>query len=510
MKTEKYLVSLLTVAMVLLPLPYFEVAAAGGCTDNLKSKCQKEINGAGAALGAGLTGASAQEGHDLASSQASALNNCASNMAGASSKCSSLMDQCNQCPQQEASSCRTALQSLVSNASGQAGSCAGQGMQSQSTANSMGDMGSVLSALAPLAGMAAMMANQQKDDQPQQPDTSHALQPNGSLDCSKPDAFYYSDCNSQLMSLCNSNMTDYRCVDFYSRYCAGGSGVSGSPSVAAPVTLPVSGASSYTGSGIQIASTTGTATTYQYIPPAQGAAGEGIGTSFCSTVSAYNFCAQGGHDQCPSCLQIQQINSATCQQNPASCLGTNTASALAGGKASCPTDPLYNDANVAAGWGFQDPSTGVAVTATFPTTPSTTTGGSPLPVAVLPQSVSSGGAAMANAKVASAGGAARGTVAANGREGLARGATSLANYANGSNPAAARAVGAANMITAQSVNGVSREVASSGGNLLGNATRTASAGPAPDVQGQFGPSVFAVSSQAIRNLCKARRFANCP
>ena len=509
MKTDfkKYLVKFLMLAMTVATLPE---EAWADCSSSLVNSCKAAIASVQAGVAGGMMTANALGGGlPGVSQQGATMNGGAAGMSSAATTCQTNAGKCQSaCMSQGAAAvqnCQKTLNDLASSAGAQSAGYGANETGTQSTGDSMGGM---LSALAPLAGLAAMMANQQKDDQPQQPDTSHALQPNGSLDCSKPDAFYYSDCNSQLISLCNSNMTDYRCVDFYSRYCAGGSGVSGSSSVSAPVTLPVSGTS---GAGIQIASTS--ATSYQYIPPAQGAAGEGIGTSFCSTVSAYNFCAQGGHDQCPSCLQIQQINSATCQQNPASCLGTNTASSLASGKASCPTDPLYNDANVAAGWGFQDPSTGVAVTATFPTTPSTTTSGSPLPVAVLPQSVNSGSAAMANAKVASAGGAARGTVgtvAANGREGLARGATSLANYANGSNPAAARAVGAANMITAQSVNGVSREVASSGGNLLGNATRAASAGPAPDVQGQFGPSVFAVSSQAIRNLCKARRFANCP
>ena len=49
--------------------------------------------------------------------------------------------------------------------------------------------------------------------------------------------------------------------------------------------------------------------------------------------------------------------------------------------------------------------------------------------------------------------------------------------------------------------GSNREVASAGG---------ASRGPASDVQGKYGPSLFAMGTQVIAEHCKAGKFLNCP
>lgn len=232
------------------------------------------------------------------------------------------------------------------------------------------DTGALTNALLMGGMMAAMTANQDKNQDQQEPQYNGALQKDGTIDCSKADAYRFSACDSHLEAQCQSSIETSACQAFSQRYC--------------------------------------------------GSSGGGIGTSYCRTVMAWNFCQTSGRSLCPSCLQLQRRNSEGCTENPSLCMAQDSGSEISKARTTCPTDPIFSDPTYASAEGY--------------TSELSTSGGDSLPAVVLPQSVSSAGG---------------------------------------------RDVAQANV-----------------------------GGPASDVQGQYGPSVFATSTSVIKKRCEEGRL-NC-
>lgn len=297
-------------------------------------------------------------------------------------------------------------------------------------------MGSMMGTMLPMAMIGAMMAMQaSKDDDKEQQQqqqqqyalaTNSALQPNGTVDCSKSDAGYYADCNTYLAAACQQSMTNGTfsgsptCTTFAGRYCGtSSSGV---------YTMPYSAVSAPAIAG---PATTGTATATTM--PTMGASGEGRATTFCTSALAYNYCQTGGRANCPSCQNLATSTSAGCQQNPALCLGQTSQNIVIQARTTCPDDPIF--ANPAYS----------SMVANAPAV---------LPLPTVSQAVT--------------------------------GATAPA-------------------ILPASVSGM--QAASVGGRTIAEASGTA--GPTSDITGQYGPSVFSTSTQAISKLCQSGQL-NCP
>jgi hypothetical protein len=83
------------------------------------------------------------------------------------------------------------------------------------------------------------------------------------------------------------------------------------------------------------------------------------------------------------------------------------------------------------------------------------------------------------------------------REGYANNGNSQASYGGGGAGGASAPVG---------TYAGGREFASAGGMK----PASVASGPATDVEGQYGPSLFTTSSQVIRRRCQAGRLNNCP
>lgn len=251
------------------------------------------------------------------------------------------------------------------------------------------------------AGVAFLMNRNRKDDDDSEDlDYNGALQPNGSIDCSKPDAIFYRDCNTQNEARCITMLDEPTCQQFSTRFCGPAGG--GAPLTLKPEPPP----------GVN----------FQVDPKTLlGAPGEGMASGYCKGVVAWNYCKGPGRETCPSCQAISKNQSAACAQNPALCLAQNSKSELDKAKLSCPTDPAFSDPTLIGG----------ASPVGTPPDPNTPDAG--LPAVILPQST--------------------------GR---------------------------------------------------GVATVSTSYGPAPDVDGQFGASLFSASTQAIRKRCQAGKLNNCP
>lgn len=340
-----------------------------------------------------------------------------------------------------------------------------------STGGGMGGMGSAaLGALA--GGLLGYMMGKKSEKKDKKSDNDDALQDNGTLDCSKKDAYVYSDCNSYLSAVCSQKMTsnsfasDESCQNFSKRYCGSSSANSDSSALS-------SNSSS---------------------SPAKGVTGEGLANDpgFCQNVLAHNFCKQTGRNECPSCLQIAANQAPACVNNPALCMAQNSAEQINMAKQSCPTDPIFaNPANI---------KTGNQIVTEL-------NNGGTLPVVTLPNGSSpSGLVATASAGAPAAGASTAGVVVTQSvqsgvREGQATGPNSQAGYGNGS-------------ASSRSLNGVpgaggnSREIASTTGGY--KSASAAMSGPASDVQGQYGPSLFALGTQVIRQHCQAGKLINCP
>lgn len=333
------------------------------------------------------------------------------------------------------------------------------------------------------AGMAMMMQKKKEEEAAaaqQQVAYNGALQANGSIDCSKPDAMAYRDCAPQIEARCRTILDDPTCQQFSAGYCGGGAPatIMVQPQTPPNVTFGVNPATLY------------------------AAGGEGVGSQYCQGVMSWNFCKTAGRETCPSCQQIQRNQSPACAQNPALCIAQNSISEVEKAKAYCPTDPAFANPTFSAGGALGAPAIAGA------------------PAVVLPQSVgggvantgvngavaakSGGGISTQSASVAG-GGQGQSQAGEAAREGISNG-SSQANYANGNGGGGRGGVIGSSGGSRASVGG-GREFASAGG--MKPSTASAS-GPASDVEGQYGPSLFSTSSQVIRRRCAAGRLNNCP
>lgn len=439
--------------------------AQGSCAEKIINKCKqggKDAWMGGGDLGSGMYGGTSSLGN--------ANTEQGKKMGQAASQCADMKAQCKKCPKQEQQQCEQGLDK------------AGGEMAAQSA--SMGDAGQMLGALAGMAAAAMAMMNQQKDEEDKQQQNQSALQPNGQIDCSKDDAYMFPDCDTLLSASCRNAMEDGRCVAFSNRYCSGNASP---PGVIGP--------------GVPY-----------------GGSGQGIRTPFCKFVAQYGYCRPGGRDNCPACLDLQKQASAACQANPAACIGQNSPDVLAGAANQCPGDPLiFGDGSVVAalqnGAGQAPGGPVLGGGAGAPILP-----GQQQPVAGQPggggvQPVLPPGNGGAVPVVNPGGGAAPGAgapVNVGTGVGIAGAGTQLPSGQAGGGVNASQGGGgvpAGTVISIASTQQPSgpRGLASQSANRIGNA-----GGPAPDVQGQYGPSVFAMGSQAIRNRCAEGRFMHCP
>lgn len=239
-----------------------------------------------------------------------------------------------------------------------------------------GGAGNMMSSLLPLAAMAAMMAAQQKknNQQQQQGSANGYASPDGVVDasgkvnCGATYAYRYSYCNTQVSQACMANITTMAssqvCEQFSARYCNQGySAPSFYSSCPYPYTAGETCGTSYftTPSPTQ-------ATQVDII-------GEGTGSAYCLRATQIQFCSVASNAQCPSCLQLQSLQSTACVNNPALCNVVNSSTSTATQVAACPaTDPL-----VAAGL-----ISGATAVATNTITTTTTNTPGTAPPAVLP------------------------------------------------------------------------------------------------------------------------------
>lgn len=342
-------------------------------------------------------------------------------------------------------------------------------------AGGSGLMGSLLPLAAGAAigfGLATLLNKDKEQEVPAPATASSAILPNGAVDCSKDDAYQYSGCDSYLTNSCMSQnsmaqMTPL-CQAFQGRYCGTG-GVASSGGGAVQVQLE-------NGAVVQIA---------------LGATGAGSSSPYCSNALANNYCRGGGRDQCPACTQLATSQSAACVADPTLCLAQNSPEQLAALRNSCPGDPVLNSAPMLAA--YQAPAGAPAVV--LPQSVGANAAGTPS--GTTPASV--GSSATSGYAPSSVGGSAAGGSSREGQMKYVAGGT-------GSGTSGVGATGSSGLSGSANSAGRSREVAGVGGGY-----RTASvAGPASDVQGQYGPNLFVTSSQVIKQRCQMRRFNNCP
>lgn len=299
-----------------------------------------------------------------------------------------------------------------------------------------------------------------------------ALQANGAIDCSKPDAMAYRDCGTKIEARCSTILDDPTCQQFAAMHCGAGAPatIMVQPQTPPNVTFGVNPATLY------------------------ATGGEGVGSQFCQGVMGWNFCKTAGRESCPSCQQISRNQSPACAQNPALCIAQNSSGEIEKAKMNCPTDPAFANPTFSAGGALGAPAV------------------AGLPAVVLPQNGtvagSANGGAVAGVSTQSASGGASGQAGEAAREGISNG-NSQANYANanGSNAGGAGSVIGSSGYAAKGSAAGGREFASVNGMKPSTAS---AAGPASDVEGQYGPSLFSTSSQVIRRRCLAGRLNNCP
>ncbi|MGE4132468.1 MAG: hypothetical protein AB7F86_12570 [Bdellovibrionales bacterium] len=195
--------------------------------------------------------------------------------------------------------------------------------------------------------------------------------------------------------------------------------------------------------------------------------------SYCRTVANYNFCnANTNRGTCPACLQLASGTGVP---------GGNSTGELAkyvANKPECAGDPVaYGDAAVVAA--LQQTSSGPIGGGAVVGGPGPGTGGN-LPVAVLP----GGGTATGGTGATGGGGTTPpGVVLPGGGTGGTGGGTGGTTGGTG--------IATASVHTSYSMSSVS--------DILHNNV----GGPATDVQGQYGPSLFTTGSAAIQQRCEA-------
>jgi len=317
----------------------------------------------------------------------------------------------------------------------------------------MGDAGAMMGAIAGLAAamLPMLMKKDEEEEEKQQQNPNSALQcgQNGcTIDCSKNDAYNYAQCDAQLAASCMNAMSDWRCVNFANRYCNG----------------------------------------------------TGVGSPYCNRAVAYQFCSPGGRDLCPSCLQLQKETSPGCVANPAACIGQNSPEETERMRATCPQDPVFAGAGNA---GFGGVAGGLPAPGPVPVAGPTPNPGLPPPI--LPAGTNGGTGGTGG----TTGGGGTGTIVTSsvggGRDSykdkITGGLTAKQEAAAGQGGGGYGAQSAGG----GDVGGTGgRDTAGTGG------YKPASTGPAPDVNGQYGPSLFTTASQIIRNRCAEAKFFHCP
>ncbi len=160
------------------------------------------------------------------------------------------------------------------------------------------------------------------------------VQANGQLDCTKPLAFRYSQCNSVISQACMTNittmMTSQVCTNFSARYCNQGYVA---PQVYSPYPYPLVAGQVI---GNQIVTTPSPVYDTDHT-------GEGVGSAHCLRVYQISFCASAANAQCPSCQQLNTAKSAACATNPAICAMQSSPQQLQNQMAQCPAaDPMLS------------------------------------------------------------------------------------------------------------------------------------------------------------------------
>lgn len=322
---------------------------------------------------------------------------------------------------------------------------------------------------AALGAGAAMLWNKKKEDDKKKEEEEEkdedVVNEDGVVDCTKAGAEAYSDCNEYFVSKCEESLDSAECKNFSARYCTSGSATDTSDE---EETVPAT-----SDSGIFIASAED-----------KDIKGEGVGTQFCFTSLATNFCATAGREACPSCLQLETNKAEACKSNPALCLAQNNPAEIEAAKNSCPSDPMFSNPDYIAGGG-----------ATVPESDS-------LSDPILPENYASssdssiiGGEASDTAGGYASGGSAS-DVAGEGDDSVS---------SNGSGSGSGGGIGFSGSGSASDV---------AGGELsdpiLPSSMSVASASRSPtSAGGAMGPSLFSMSSAMIESRCKRRQLAHC-
>ncbi len=454
-------------------------AEAPSCAKPIIKECDKLGGATAAGVQAGMGDAAKQGMNGAAAGLSGSTAAGAKGFADAAKACEGKKSECKtKCSQKDVSSCEDAVQARADDFGGQSDAFNQQSTDAGNTATNSGS-GDGMGMIAPLAmaagaGLLGYMlgknANKDKDE-------GGALQPNGSIDCSKRDAAKYSDCDQYLSSTCASSATSTtvsaNCSAFNERYCAG-----------------------TTTTGTQTEKKLGSGAVVQIN---LAGSGTGLGTPYCQNIVAGNFCKTSGRESCPSCLHLSASQSQACVANPALCLAQNSPDQIANAKVSCPTDPAFSNPNYANGGGAQVPgqvATGIPVILPGGGSPGSSAAASGVPLGG--GGVSGAPVVVPGSGVAVSGGATvvRSVAGAAVREGASLGSSSSA--------AGASAGGSNYQVSSV---GSGREVAGTGGTT---SAASASRGPASDVQGKYGPSLFALSTQIISQHCKAGKYHGCP
>ncbi|MGE3683253.1 MAG: hypothetical protein AB7G93_16130 [Bdellovibrionales bacterium] len=512
--------------------PGFPPPAGGGqpqgqegedrCYSKLVKECEHYERGALQGLGGGLAAANQGGLQSRAAGQEQALGTTVAQLQAARAECKKRKDRCeeeckNVQPEEkrkkETEYCLAFLAwvidsklkgqqdyySSVANKTGEVANKAqgqGQGQGEGMSPLAAGLIGAALGA--GMALLASKLMGGDDDDKDENKDTTTSTDGSttgggASYDCSTDSenkAYKLEGCNEHLVDACIKKINDKtygadtKCTNFTARYC----GSTGS-------TTTTDTTKDDLGDGLSTASTAGT----------EGAVGEGLGTDYCQLAFGWGYCYDSSakmkktYEMCPSCLRLKKNKSLVCEDDPSACLAQNSPAQIEKAEETCPGDPAFSDPTYAAGGGAQVPK-------------EANQGGS-LPAVILPQSQSEGhgtGSTSVSASTSASGAgspgskrlAARATGASEGaaREGLNAGASRGASSSGSSSSVS---------LSYASVNG-ERGTASVSGTGGGGEYGPASTGPAADVQGRFGPSVFALGTEVIRKRCEAGKFLNCP
>jgi hypothetical protein len=317
-----------------------------------------------------------------------------------------------------------------------------------------------------------------KKDQGQGQNQSPSGQQAGGIECNSSDGARYSDCNEELIKKCSSNMSDGTCEAFSSRYCGSVSGGQKSSAVSGGILRPAFSSTNTTGMVVD-------------------KSGEGLGSSYCKTYTAYKFCQQTGRGACPSCVNLQASNSPVCITSPEQCLGQNSPDILDRARKDCPSDPLFLDPAMQ-----KNPSTMLGSNGSSKRDPSGTLG------------ALNGNQSGSATATGGAGGRGSGSSGGGGSHSSAQLDDGVAEGAGSGNPRMDTGVSEGG----GGGGGTSREYQDSdvepfklqsadGKGGISKTPASESAIPA-DVAKEFGPSLFSISTSTYQTLCQKQRL-NC-